>query len=397
MTNLLIIHLGLAPCVIETIRFYNTLQNNGELNVRSLHAEHISCQDILWCDLAVFVRSSSTIELHLMKLLQKHGKFIILVLDDDLLSLDDSYGKDGEGVWKPRQKVLLNTLYHVDCLIAVNEKLAEKYSKLGNISRCVLMNTMVENDEFFPDRQLGENRETVKMVIYVNDGTTGMFDLLIKPVLPKLTNRYPKQLELYLMALCPNLDAISDDIKIIYVPHLPYREFKKYMGTEYFDIGLAPLLDTGFSIYKYFNKYIEYTLAGIPAIYSDCTLYRKVIKDGENGLLCQNTVDGWYDAICKMIESPSLRKQLIINAQNHLFINFGCESNIEHLKKELPQICNYKAPKVEIKWLLIKLLYFKWYYRAFRLAGWCYMFKTYIKKRKFYALYKRFKSHFLNK
>ena len=397
MTNILIIHLGLGPCGIETVRLYRILQDRGELNMRNLHAEQIACADIKWCDVAIFIRSVSSIELHLIKLFRKYRKYVILVMDDDLLNLDDNYGKDGEGFWGARKKILNRILFHVDCLIAVNEHLANKYSKIGNIPKTVLVNTMVEDDEFFPDRQKCTNQQIVRLVLYVNDGTIEMFDKIIRPVLPKLAKKYPQKIELYLLALQPNISEISNVLKIIYVSHMPYNEFKHYMGTEPFDIGLAPLLDTGFSVYKYFNKYIEYTLAGIPAIYSNCALYKKVIKNGENGILCENTVEGWYKAICSLIDSPLTRKQIITNAQHHLHENFSCESNIEHLKKEIPQLCNYKTPNVCIKMLSLKLFYIKWYYKVFRLRGWCYILKTYLKNGKFKALYRRFNSHFINK
>ena len=57
------------------------------------------------------------------------------------------------------------------------------------------------------------------------------------------------------MVLKPYLDEFKDKIEINYVPHIPYKDFKSFLSKSSFDIGLAPLIDTGFSCYKYFNKY----------------------------------------------------------------------------------------------------------------------------------------------
>ena len=86
------------------------------------------------------------------------------------------------------------------------------------------------------------------------------------------------------------------------------------------------MIDTGFFRYKYFNKYIEYTLAGIPAVFSDCPLYRMVIQDGYNGLFTDNSKEGWSAALSRMIESADLRLNLINNAQRHLYDNFQADA-----------------------------------------------------------------------
>lgn len=53
----------------------------------------------------LFIRSTSLIELNLVKLGRKTGKYIILMLDDDFLSLDDNYGVIGQGYWAEKQRI----------------------------------------------------------------------------------------------------------------------------------------------------------------------------------------------------------------------------------------------------------------------------------------------------
>ena len=72
--------------------------------------------------------------------------------------------------------------------------------------------------------------------------------------------------------------------------------------------GYAP--GTEFHRCKHYNKYIEYAAWGIPGIYSAAEPYTQAVRDGENGLLCPNTEEGWYAAMARLIEDAALRRRL---------------------------------------------------------------------------------------
>lgn len=395
MTNVLIIYEVEEPCNIEIRRVFKMLEVRGRLQSRSSLAAQIGITDLKWGDVLFFVRSTSSIERDLVLLAKKMRKFVILMIDDDFLGLGTSYGADGAGYRKERHDSLKAILYSIDCLLTVNELLAEKYIEYCETDRYALTNTMVERSEFFSPA-LREKREgKTKMAIYVNDGTQGVFNQILRPALRLLKKSSRGRVALYLMALRPDMSEFEKDFDIHYVPHMQYGEFKHFMGTEGFDIGLAPLDNEGFSKYKYFNKYIEYTLAGIPAIYSDCPLYRLVIRDGYNGIFTDNSPESWCRTISRMIEDADLRKEIISNAQAHLYDNFESNKVLERFVQSIPELASFKSNDVSVEMLPPRLCFIKFKYRLFRIRGWFGTATLMIRKGNIGDMWKRFKKRIL--
>lgn len=398
MSRVLIIYEAIEPCNIEITRILRLLELKGITSVRSKTVNTITTDDICWCDVILSVRSTSNFDVNLAKYVRRLGKYWILLLDDDFLGLDDHYGKDGEGYWVARKKALRKLTHHVDCLLAVNELLVEKYVAMGNIPKHALTYTIIEEKEIakpIPNEE--READKIKIALYVNDGTLDMFNRILMPAIPLLCEKYSNKLAFYFMALKPDMGKYKDKIEVNYVPHMPYYEFKKYMADMHFDIGLAPLEDSGFSAYKYFNKYVEYTVAGIPGIYSNCRLYRQVIEDGYNGLLCENTPEGWLDALSRFIDNPEFRLQCAHNAQRHIYESFNADSVLEKLVKDIPELRDYHAPECSSGNLRLKLFLIKVSYICFRVRGWWHMFLVYARAGKFSAMAARFRRKILKK
>ena len=392
MKNVQIIYEAIEPCNIEIRRVLKLLESKDLLVSRGLEASQVKKEDLLWCDVMLLVRSTSSIERDFAILAKRMRKFIILLIDDDFLSLGASYGADGSGYRTSRHKCLKTVLNHIDCLLTVNKLLADKYISYCQTQRYEVTNTIVEEKEMHPTSQDGTRKEKVKLAIYVNDGSQELFNEIMKPALRMLGQSYTNRVAIYLMALHPDMSEFDGVFDIHFVPHMPYNDFKQYLGTEGFDIGLAPLTDSGFSKYKYFNKYIEYTLAGIPAVYSDCPLYRLVIQDGYNGIFTDNSKEGWNNAMSRMIDNAELRRDLITNAQQHLYENFQAESILSKLIKDIPELINYKSPKNDLSLLSVRIAWIRLNYYFFRVSGWCGTVINMVKQGNFMKLWIKIKT-----
>jgi hypothetical protein len=57
-------------------------------------------------------------------------------------------------------------------------------------------------------------------------------------------------------------------------------------------------------------KFLDYALAGIPTVCSDVPPYSDFVTDGQNGILCANTEDEWYQAIRTLVLSASRRTEM---------------------------------------------------------------------------------------
>jgi hypothetical protein len=79
-----------------------------------------------------------------------------------------------------------------------------------------------------------------------------------------------------------------------------------------FDIALAPLTNNEFNLCKSNLKYLDYGMAGIPAVYSKIDTYSDVIH-GETGMVAGNTEE-WHSALKLLIEREPLRRHINVEA-----------------------------------------------------------------------------------
>ena len=76
-----------------------------------------------------------------------------------------------------------------------------------------------------------------------------------------------------------------------------------------FDIGLYPLIETEFNIYKCAFKALEYMATGIPVVASDVGANGDVVTHGSDGLLV-NSAQEWTEALSRLITDEAERHRL---------------------------------------------------------------------------------------
>jgi glycosyltransferase involved in cell wall biosynthesis len=107
---------------------------------------------------------------------------------------------------------------------------------------------------------------------------------------------------------------------------IEWQESTEILDLHRIDIGVYPLIKSDWALGKGGLKALQYMAVGIPAISTDFGTVKDFVIDQENGLLVDSTED-WVNAIKKIIENPSLRNNIIINARNTVEKNYSVESN----------------------------------------------------------------------
>ena len=98
--------------------------------------------------------------------------------------------------------------------------------------------------------------------------------------------------------------------RVLYADWVPVNEQPEaYYQTLGYDIGLAPLVDTPFSRSKSCIKVVEYAALGIPAVASDCGVYREFIRHGENGFLARYEHE-WLKYLSELAGDEALRARM---------------------------------------------------------------------------------------
>ena len=105
-----------------------------------------------------------------------------------------------------------------------------------------------------------------------------------------------------------------------------------------FDIGLAPLLDDEFHRSKTNNKFREYGACQIAGVYSNVDTYSRYIRDGETGLLVDNTTETWITALTRLITDPQLRLKIVRQALDYAHQNFSQEAYLRVWQSQVENV-----------------------------------------------------------
>lgn len=200
-------------------------------------------------------------------------------------------------------------------------KLCSKYNRNVHLFRNLMNTDMVEF--------LSPGRDDPDIVRIGWTTTPHHFDdfPVAEPALKVILGKYPN-VKLIFMGWLP-----------AFVQKVPFDRFEYYEFVDSdafyfsfanldFDIGIAPLIESGFNHAKTARKAQEYATFKVPMILANTTTYR----DWKHGETCikpaDNSTAGWIRALEWMIEHPKERKKLAENARDQVVRNHNIDKFI---------------------------------------------------------------------
>lgn len=343
-------------------------------NARFKSLREIRPEDIEWADNVFFIRPNNVFSWLLAGKARKAGCFVTAFCDDDLLNLP----KDIPSIpW--RKRFLKKILGEADLFQSSNAYICEKYAPYSRTGRTYATETPIYDEDLarIPRREIS-NEGAIKLVYAAGRDHAGIFHEFIAPILPELEKRYGERFSLTTVGVDPDLSAFRGyRMKLEHVDGMPLEKYRNYMRSQCFDIGLAPLHDSNFNKCKYYNKFLEYTLVGTTGIFSDCEPYTLIVKDRENGLLAENTPEGWYRAICEAVDDSSLRKSCLDSAVRLLETRFSSEAHLRLLKENVPELFRGKENSGKCGTLVFERIL----YGLYRVADIAYLSGFYLKRQ----------------
>lgn len=330
------------------------LGQKGVIEYRLSTSDRVTSKLLSWADVVFFVRSDSMLEARLAKELKKKGRYLIYVLDDDLLNIPEYIDSAEFYNSRDTQENIREVMSACDCLLSPSVRLREKYG--GFFSRTV-------NIEEPSLAERGKNRVSgnqVKIGFAGSIDRSQDIDDLLTEAIKKLIQNYGDRISVEFFGARPEM---ADKYGLKHIPYCnSYEEYLQTMESLDWDIGLAPMPNTEFHACKHYNKFAEYIGYGIVGVYSDVEPYRRVIRNGENGLLCGNTKEEWYAALVSLVEDESFRKKLSENCLEEARERFTVEATAIELRNSLGDILEYESDRTII--LGIRLLriccWFRW-------------------------------------
>lgn len=395
MTNILFVYqrkMATTEGLHESFTSKDALRHG--LNSRFVNTWHITGRLLAWADILVFVRNHDLLAQWILKKAKRNGVFIIQFFDDDVLSLPRSEVNRVQFLpW--RKKAVGDGFKNTDVILSSNFLLAKKYAQMIPSGRSTTMDMVIDPKTLVSPEQKEKTykEDNVKIVFAAGSNHEDMFYRYIGPVLPALIEKYGKRLSFTFFGVHPDMSAYKDKIDVEYIGAMSLDKYRKAIQKGNFDLGLSPLVSNDFTQYKYFNKFIEYTIAGITGIYSNVLPYTLAVSDKVNGFLSGNTSDAWYQTMSLAIENAELRKYCYRNAYNYLLQHMDVDSVMEKLKSDIPEMKKEHVEKgpisvltEKIQFVLIRCIECVYlvleYIRSAGISGAARKIKSYIKEQK---------------
>jgi len=158
-----------------------------------------------------------------------------------------------------------------------------------------------------------EARHANDVRIYWGGGGGHYPDLLmVKDAVTRVFNE-DSRVKLVFSNFVPDWAADLSPRRVFMIPFAKLNAYAKVLKWICADVAIAPMLDTEFNRSKSNVKWLDYSMAGIPGVYSDVLPYASV-RNGVTGLKATDT-QSWYEALMRLIAETKLRKDIVAASQ----------------------------------------------------------------------------------
>lgn len=202
-------------------------------------------------------------------------------------------------------KCMQECLEMADLVTVSNIEMKKKLSKYRAGEIAIIPN-LIDPAKWLPMKKKDDGN------IYIGwqGGQAHLLDLLtISQVLIDILNKYPQVKLVFKGAFFYGLyKSISKD-RLHFIPwHSDINSYPLDIRDMAIDIGVAPLRDDRFNRCKSNLKWLEYSIMGVPGVYSDI-VYGDSIAHGKTGFIARDKKE-WFQYLSDLIEHKELRESI---------------------------------------------------------------------------------------
>ncbi|MCQ0988467.1 glycosyltransferase [Jiella marina] len=202
------------------------------------------------------------------------------------------------------------------------------------------------------------NHSGDRVTIFYGSGTKAHkqdFQELVVPALLHLARKYGDRISIVLagyMTAGPKLQEIED--QLILLP--PVWDVHQYWSTlSAADINLAVLKPAPTTDVKSEIKWLEAAMLGIPSVVSDTALYRDILDDGVDGLLCR-TPEDWTRALERLVKDADLRRRVGEKAREKALTRYSIPAMAESITETIRAV-TLPEPDKRKRVLIVNVFY----------------------------------------
>lgn len=290
---------SLILCGDEQFKY---LSEHNKLDYRSRKVYEVTAEDLNWANIVVIGRLDSWYERKITEILYKANKYIIYIIDDDLLNMPKAISSSSYYGQNDIRDNIQTMIKMSKALISPSPKILEKYGKDKK-------KIQIEEPTVYPfSYKAHDMNKAVKIGFAGSIDRTHDVETILYDTLKKIKNKYGEKVEIEFFGAIPSFSKELNAKCISYSDS--YKGYIEKLNSLDWDIGLAPMPDSEFHSCKHYIKIIEYSEVGIYPIYSNQGPYLRFNKEYELGTMLQNETDAWVKAIEDLIEHrDNLEKQ----------------------------------------------------------------------------------------
>jgi len=274
------------------------------------------------------------------------NKPIVLDLDDLILALPEDHPDRVAGNFTPALLPLLQTIIEAD-LITVPSTHLREYLLAYNPNIEVIPNYLDDSIWQLRTPVIKEDTREPIIIGYMGGHSHSPDLLMVQPALMQLVEKYSQERIRFQFWGIEPPEELASYAKVDWFPppSKQYSDFANYFQQQEVDILIAPLCDNLFNSCKSPVKFLEYSAIGAPGVYSKVAPYAEIIENEKEGLLA-STTEEWVRMLSRLIESPELRRRIVVNAQQKISQAWLLsQNNTPRLKIYSELVKNYRREK----------------------------------------------------
>lgn len=305
---------------------------NGKISV----LQDIECQKyhLTWADVIIAHRDLSIHTLEIIREARKLGTPVIYDIDDLLTQIPEW----SQGRINQTENTLIEHVISTANLVTCTSKHLQNELKKFSDNVKIVPNVLIQKKSNLENTQ---KHHSTECTLILASSDTVVVDFIINP-LKQLCQEFPSIKIVTIGQISYALKGISS--QLTEYKYCQPDEFSSILNSIKNGIGLIPLDNSLFSSCKSSIKYFHYTSCGIVTIASNVKPYSDDIKNGENGILVDNTTECWLNSIKKLINDSKLRQLILIKAIR-TWQNYGSKETAIHAWKQ----AFYGLPKPTLK------------------------------------------------
>ena len=312
------------------------------IEYRTREVDHLNRSDLQWADVVLLGRLDSWFELQVVRWLRDMGKYLVYVIDDDLLNTPSALSSTKYYHSQAVQQRILEMMRLSDAILSPSPLILERYAREDQ-GRIILEEPAVEPVSYVSHT----GNRSVKVGFAGSIDRTEDLERLLGEALLRIKNRYGECVQFEFFGAIP---SFAEQIGARVWPYCTsYEKYRKQLNAFGWDIGLAPMPDTPFHACKHYIKFIEYAASGCLGIFSDVQPYVRLKDIGVPAVFCGNRPEEWEKALSALIEDEArrekARKTLCKVAQE----NFDVTQIAKTLYDSQPQVFDFQAPLVDCR------------------------------------------------